>query len=82
MDDPARAVPVEQGAHGVPIRDVDLLEREGGKALEPREPGLLEPDVVVLAQVVDTGYGITARGEREADLRADEPRGPGDEDRH
>ena len=83
VDDPPRARACKERGHGVAVGYVDLLEGEAGDIVDPGEPGaLLEIDVVVVAEVVDTGYRITARGEPAAEDRPDESRRPGDEDRH
>ena len=71
----------EQRGHFRPIGDVEPLEaeaREGGELFQPR---LLEPHVVVRIEIVDADDGSAAFEQTTRHVKADEARGPGDQDR-
>src|SRR6185437_15167541 len=83
MDDPRYvAITCEHFGDTVAVGDVDLVKDEIRIALEPFETSLLQPDAVVLVQIVDANDRLAPLGEAACDMKADEARGPGDENAH
>jgi hypothetical protein len=72
----------EQVGHGRAVGQVDALEAELRAALEPRQPLALEPDVVVVVEVVDADHAVAARQQALRDAGADEAGDAGDEEVH
>src|SRR5690606_41731390 len=61
------------------VGEVDAVERERRVAPQPLEPRLLEPDVVVVVEVVDADDRVAALQQALGQVVADEPRGSRDQ---
>jgi hypothetical protein len=59
-----------------PVRDVHAHESEAGLALQPGQARLLEADVVVVVQVVQSHHLVTARQQLQRRGHADEAGSP------
>ena len=57
------------------------MKRKSG-VLEPRQPRVLQLDVVVVVEVVEADHLVAARQQALRDVHADEAGGAGDEDFH
>src|SRR5256885_14674521 len=64
------------------LDDVELRKEDRGTRAQALKPRLLEPDVVVRAQIVDAHDLVAAIEQAVRQGRADEPRGPGYENLH
>jgi hypothetical protein len=82
IHDGVEAVSGEQLGDGRPIDDVHLDEGEPLMRGQPREPGVLQADLIVVIHVVDAGHGIAALEQTVCERRADEPRDAGHQDVH
>ncbi len=61
MEDPLDAlVGIGEFLHGAAIGDVEALEGEIPETLEQREARLLQPDVVIVVEVVDADDRVAA----------------------
>ena len=81
MDDMRRRL-LEQTGGGVTVRQVELLELESGRPLEPVQAGAFQCGVVVVVQIVYAHDRFTALEQRMGDEGADEAGYAGDEDGH
>ena len=50
----------EELAHRLAVDDIEFLELESRPGAQPFEPRLLEPDVVIVVQIVDADDLVTA----------------------
>ena len=58
------------------------VERKPAPPLQPRQPGLLQADVVVGIEVVQAQHALAAAQQGLGDMVADEPGGAGQQDGH
>ena len=65
------------GVGGVEAREAEIARI--GQTVEPRA---LQADVVIVVQCIDAHDAVAARRQRPRDMKADEPRGAGDENAH
>src|SRR5882762_8205593 len=72
----------ENLAHRLALDDVELLKEEPGTGKQALEARLLEPDVVVVIQIIDAHNVVAAIEQVMSQRRADEPGGPGNENLH
>src|SRR5262249_10894483 len=66
----------------VPIGYVRAADREPRPLGQPLETGLLQPDVVIRAQVVQTDHALAPAGQRPGHVTAEEPGCARKQDRH
>src|SRR5690606_37823605 len=71
VHDPVEALLREQIRNAVAVADVELHELEVAVRLEQREPGVLQRDIVVLVQVVETDDLVAALEEPACRMEAD-----------
>ena len=64
------------------IGHVRRAKCEARLAVQPRQPRLLQPHVVVGVQVVHAQHALAARQQRLGDMIANEARRSGQQDRH
>jgi len=87
VDDPIKALALEQRPHGRRIGQIQPLKPEtaGPVALvghQARQACLFKADIVVIVEVVEPHHGIAAGKELFAGVIADESRGAGDKNLH
>jgi len=82
VHDPREALAREQCADLRGVRQIELHEAEGGVAFEPLEARLLEGDVVVLVEIIETHHLVTLAEQPLRRRRPDEPGGACDQDLH
>ncbi len=82
VDGPVEGIIGEDSLHGLGVGEVEALEVERVEPFELLQPGLLEGDVVVVVEVVDTDHCGAAFEETAGDVHPDEAGGTGDEDVH
>src|SRR5688572_29308618 len=66
------------------VGEIDLVEGEAraARVVQPGETILLQADLVVVIEVVDTDHLVATREQAFGQCRADEPGGPGYENAH
>src|SRR5690242_6096649 len=77
VDHFVESLALEQAWHRRTIRDVHPFELKPGIGGELGEPGFLEPDVVIVVEVVDPDDFIALFKEPRGYMRSDEPRRTG-----
>ena len=75
-------VPGHRRPQRLMVGNIEAVKSEAGFAREPREPRLLQPDVVIVVHIIHADDSFAARQQRLGDVIADEPGGAGDEDCH
>jgi len=76
VQDDVEEVVLEERVHTVAVFDVQFREREFLVLPQDAEPGPLEPDVVVVVQVVDADNGLAVLQEPFGEVKPDEARRP------
>ena len=76
------AVLTDKAMDRLPIGHVRCVKCEAWLAIQPRQPRLLQPHVVVGVQVVHAEHALAARQQRLGDMITDEARRSGQQDRH
>ena len=71
----------EQRRDRRPVGEVEPLEAEPGPPLQPLEPRLLQPGVVIVVEAVDPQHPAALAQQPVGQMIADEPRSPGHQDR-
>ena len=79
---PQTADPCHFAQHAVVVGDVQPVEAEAGLFGQPRQPRLLERNVVIVVEVVDADDLFAARKQRLSDVITDEAGGAGHEEAH
>jgi len=69
----------KQRSHLLPPGDVELVEVEVGTLGDLRQPPLLQPHVIGVAEVVDADHGVSVIQQKLRDLRRDKPGNSSDE---
>ena len=82
VHDPVDALILEQRFHARTISQVELGKAEAILSLQTRQARLLQVDVVVVVQVVETEHLITPGQQARCDKVTDETRRSGDENPH
>src|SRR3546814_4684600 len=82
VDHPLRLEVCEGGFDCRAVFQRFAAEGEALQWRQPRQPGFLQPRVVVVVEVVVAQDFVTARQQALAEFRADEAGGAGDEDAH
>ena len=66
----------------LPVCDIDLVERKGVMAQQTIAPGVLQGDIVIVVEVIDTDDPLTLSEQRFRNMISDEACGSGDENSH
>ncbi len=82
MDHAFELLAREQLRHAGAVREIQLHEAEARLLLELREARLLESDVVVVVEVVETDDLVAAREQLRRSMKADEAGRAGDQYLH
>ena len=83
MDDAAQLpVTLDEGEDAVTVGNIELGEDKARIGAQQGQARLLQPHIVVIVEIVDAYYPITAVEQRLGDVKADEPGGTGEKDRH
>src|SRR5215469_5688957 len=77
-----RRVTTDQLVDRLPISDIRAVEGKSRLSLQACQPRLLQPDVVIVVEVVHADYARAARQQRLSHMIADEPRDPGQQNTH
>ena len=71
---------LRQRQHGVAVGNIELAEGESLVRRQPRQPRLLQRDIVIVVEIVDAEHRVAARQKRLRHLRPDKAGGAGDQD--
>ena len=82
MNDAIEFTPIEQLVHRLGVGEGGAHELEAGGLLQQREARLLESDIVIVIDGVETDHIVAVRQQPARDVKTDEPRGAGDQDLH
>ena len=82
VDHAVEATGLEELRHARTVGHVELDEAEALVRRQPRQPGLLEADVVVVVEVVEADDLIAARQQAQRGGHADEAGGAGEQNFH
>ena len=82
MDDPLELLPGEQLGDAIVVGEIELYETECRQFFEPGEARLLQRNVVVVIQVIETDDVVAPPDQEVGHMRAYETRGAGNEDFH
>src|SRR5262249_10272765 len=79
MDDSCGAIVGEKAIHSFSIAQVELSECKAFLPLELIEPGVLQPHIVVVVDVVEPDDVVAPRKKAPADMKTDKSGGAGNE---
>jgi hypothetical protein len=82
VDDAVEAFGREEGFHARPVGDVELDEAESVVRLQAGQPVLLEPDVVIVVEIVQADDLVAALEQAQGRGHADKSGSAGDKDLH
>ena len=77
VNDARKFLARKERTHRIVVREVQLLEAEVGLCGEPREPCLLQRDVIVLVEIVQTHHLVAAGQQLVRGVRPNESRRTG-----